>query len=72
MMNWRKSSRSNSQGQCVETASWRKSSRSINGGECVETAQGQGVIGVRDSTQPEGPVLEFGTDTWTKFIAQLA
>jgi len=38
---WRKSSRSNSQGgDCVEIAVWRKSSRSsTQGGDCVEVAQ---------------------------------
>ncbi|MCO6011645.1 DUF397 domain-containing protein [Actinoallomurus purpureus] len=38
---WRKSSRSSSQGgQCVEVARWRKSSRSSSqGGNCVEVAR---------------------------------
>lgn len=35
---WRKSSRSNNGGNCVEVTEWRKSRRSNNGGECVEVA----------------------------------
>ncbi|MEW2354428.1 DUF397 domain-containing protein [Spirillospora sp. NPDC029432] len=39
-------------------AEWRKSSRSAsNGGNCVELAGVRGVVGVRDSKDPNGPVL---------------
>lgn len=41
---------------------WRKSSHSGGGGgttDCVELARLPGTIGVRDSTNPTGPVLEF-------------
>jgi hypothetical protein len=37
---------------------WRKSSYSgSNGGECVEVAGLPGVVAVRDSKDPHGPVL---------------
>ncbi|WP_141965560.1 DUF397 domain-containing protein [Actinomadura hallensis] len=37
---------------------WRKSTRSAsNGGDCVEVAAVSGVIAVRDSKDPHGPVL---------------
>ncbi|TNY38189.1 DUF397 domain-containing protein [Thermomonospora catenispora] len=37
---------------------WRKSSYSSGGGDdCVELADLGGVVGVRDSKDPEGPVL---------------
>lgn len=55
---WRKSGRSG--GDCVELAglTWRKSAHSgSNGGDCVELAGAVGVVAVRDSKDPDGPVL---------------
>ncbi|MCW3813800.1 DUF397 domain-containing protein [Micromonospora sp. DR5-3] len=49
-------------------ATWRKSSRSGNG-ECVEVADNlPGVVGVRDSKDPTGPVLTFDPRTWHAFV----
>ncbi|MFI0937312.1 DUF397 domain-containing protein [Streptomyces sp. NPDC021020] len=52
------------------TAQWRKSSYSnVDGGECVEVADGlTGIVPVRDSKDPEGPALAFGTDAWVAFV----
>ncbi|CCH33380.1 DUF397 domain-containing protein [Actinosynnema sp. NPDC047251] len=36
---------------------WRKSARSTNTNSCVEVAQG--LVAVRDSKNPDGPVLSF-------------
>ncbi|WP_067806625.1 DUF397 domain-containing protein [Actinomadura formosensis] len=37
---------------------WRKSSHSAsNGGNCVELADAAGVVAVRDSKDPNGPIL---------------
>lgn len=55
-------------------AVWRKSSRSnTQGGECVEVADKlPGVIGVRDSKDPAGPVLTFDPTAWRAFLTGLA
>ncbi|WP_329013374.1 DUF397 domain-containing protein [Micromonospora rifamycinica] len=53
-------------------ARWRKSTRSNGGGgACVEVADNlSGVVAVRDSKDPGGPVLTFGPDAWQEFVAQ--
>jgi hypothetical protein len=51
-------------------AAWRKSTRSgSTGGNCVEVADNlPGVVYVRDSKDPDGPVLTFEPDAWRAFI----
>jgi len=51
-------------------ATWRKSSRSNgNGGaNCVEVAVVAQVIGVRDSKNPTGAVLQFTPVDWESFV----
>jgi hypothetical protein len=46
---------------------FRKASFSEGGGHCVEVAHFEGVA-VRDSKDPEGPVLWFTRDEWTAFV----
>jgi hypothetical protein len=47
---------------------WRKSSYSgNNGGQCVEVCTAARVIAVRDSKNPNGPVLAFGPQGWQRF-----
>lgn len=54
----------------LTSARWRKSTRSgNNGGACVEVADNlPGRVLVRDSKDPNGPVLTFGPDAWRAFI----
>ncbi|MFJ9695564.1 DUF397 domain-containing protein [Kitasatospora sp. NPDC101183] len=72
---WRKSSYSGNGGNCVEAAvfagaSWVKSTYSQQGGNCVEVAVGSpGLVPVRDSKDPEGPVLVFPAEAWRSFVA---
>ncbi|MFY1624431.1 DUF397 domain-containing protein [Micromonospora sp. WMMD723] len=50
---------------------WRKSTRSNGGGgACVEVADElSGVVLVRDSKDPGGPVLAFDPYAWRAFVA---
>ena len=52
-------------------AVWRKSSYSSgNGGNCVEVAPNlPGIIAIRDSKDPCGPVLAFTPAEWEAFTA---
>lgn len=51
-------------------AVWRKSSRSgSTGGQCVELARAIAVTGVRNSKNPDGPVLTFPTDRMIHFLS---
>lgn len=53
----------------AESVHWRKSSRSAdNGGACVEVGSFAGGVGVRDSKDPDGPVLLFGHASWAAFV----
>jgi uncharacterized protein DUF397 len=52
---------------------WLKSSYSGNGGgDCVEVARNlPGVVAVRDSKNPYGPVLAVSRDEWARFITSI-
>ncbi len=50
-------------------ARWRKSSHSGDEGACVEIAALPRTVGVRDSKDPDGPVLLFAPDAWAAFAA---
>jgi hypothetical protein len=48
---------------------WQKSTRSNGSGDCVETARlDDSVQAVRDSKDPDGPVLTFATSEWQTFV----
>ena len=68
-MNWRKSSYSFANNNCIEVA-WHKAEASNLNGNCVEAGPGEcGNVHVRDSKNPDGPVLTFTPDEWTAFTA---
>ncbi|NKZ04901.1 DUF397 domain-containing protein [Actinomadura latina] len=55
---------------------WRKSSYSASQSEtCVECARlphgRDGVVGVRDSTDPDGPRLVLSQETWDALLVRL-
>ncbi|MER5460541.1 DUF397 domain-containing protein [Streptomyces sp. NPDC002668] len=58
----------------LSAASWRKSSYSnSDGGECVEVSDDfAGVVPVRDSKDPHGPVLVFQAPDWSSFVSAIS
>jgi hypothetical protein len=54
----------------LSKAKWRKSSYSgSNGGACVEVASAHsGVVAIRDSKNPTGPVLIISASDWATFL----
>ncbi|HZN17253.1 MAG TPA: DUF397 domain-containing protein [Micromonosporaceae bacterium] len=46
---------------------WRRSRR-CEAGSCVEVALTGNDVAVRDSKNPDGPVLRFSMDEWAAFL----
>jgi hypothetical protein len=57
----------------LRSACWRKSSYSnADGGSCVEVADGfPGVVPVRDTKNPDGPVVTVSAGPWMSFLGAL-
>ncbi|MBV7668443.1 DUF397 domain-containing protein, partial [Streptomyces halstedii] len=57
----------------TESPRWFTSSYSNNGGQCVEVAvnlaASRGVVPVRDSKDPRGPVLDVASGAFASFVA---
>ncbi|MBL7491949.1 DUF397 domain-containing protein [Frankia sp. AgB1.9] len=47
---------------------WRKATASAHNGACVEVAPLPGNVAVRDSKDPDGPVLVFTPAEWHAFL----
>ena len=60
-------------GHPLDNVAWRKSSYSgSNGGNCVEVAAlPSDSLAVRDSKDPDGPVLTFSRAEWRSFTTVL-
>lgn len=53
----------------MTSPAWRKSTFSLSVNECVEVAQLDDGRAVRDSKNPDGPVLHFTEREWSAFVA---
>ena len=50
-------------------AAWVRSSLSFSNGNCVEVTElPEGIVGVRNSRDPGGPVLRFTPAEWDAFL----
>jgi hypothetical protein len=47
---------------------WRKAKSSVSNGACVEVASMDGMVGVRDSKDPAGPMLTYTSAKWHSFL----
>jgi hypothetical protein len=52
------------------TDDWAKSAHSSTNG-CVEARLGDGMVQVRDTKHPDGPVLTFSAEDWRTFVAEV-
>jgi len=55
-------------GLAVPAVAWRKAQRSVGNGACVELAVLDGVVAVRDSKNPDGPILTYTAAEWHAFL----
>jgi hypothetical protein len=52
----------------MDYGEWRKSTRSGNQANCVMVRHNDASVQVKDSKNPEGPVLTFTRAEWIAFI----
>jgi len=46
---------------------WRKATYSLSNGNCVEVGAEPALVAIRDSTDPDGPVINVSPGEWTAF-----
>ncbi|MGI8311119.1 DUF397 domain-containing protein [Saccharopolyspora hattusasensis] len=69
---WFKSSYSGGNNNTCVEARWFKSSYSgPNNNSCIEARLSRGGIEIRDSKNPGGPILRFGSAAWARFLRGL-
>ena len=54
--------------QADQPIRWRKSTK-CDTGNCVEAAELDDTVAVRDSKDPNGPILRFTKEEWSSFVA---
>jgi len=47
---------------------WRKARHSTGNGACVELAPVDGMVAIRDSKDPDGPILRYTAAEWHAFL----
>jgi uncharacterized protein DUF397 len=55
-------------GSMLRGLAWRKAKRSVSNGACVELASFNGMIAMRDSKDPDGPVLMYTPSELSAFL----
>jgi len=70
--NWRKSTYSNAQGDCVEVGlTWRKSTHSNGTGNCLEVATETRAVLIRDTTNRSGATLTVPAQAWRVLLTKV-
>lgn len=52
----------------IPGSAWRKAQLSTGNGACVEVAPAAGMVAVRDSKDPSGPILQYTRAEWYAFL----
>jgi hypothetical protein len=55
-------------GSANRELAWRKAQSSVANGACVELAPVDGMIAIRDSKDPDGPILRYTPAEWQAFL----
>lgn len=58
-------------GDMGQPGEWRKSSRSWHNDNCVEVRLLEGLVEMRNSRSPSGPILRFDRSAWESFVVAI-